>query len=154
MDATIPSIEIPDDADALRVRRPNRKINSRDSADRAQLRAELLVKLMMISFGEEMQIHLAHDRAETIRIVQLMFSVVPRNDAHFIVAIAFFSRHDGLEKPFVIEALGREFLSVRNDIDLFGFGTKDANDQIITDAMRTKNAKRIGMRAGEKCVHF
>ena len=64
MHAAIPKIEVTDHADALSVRRPDREVDTAHSADRAQLRAELLVDLEMIALGEEVQ---ATVRPEKVR---------------------------------------------------------------------------------------
>src|SRR5438270_13770598 len=56
----IPAVEIAHDADALRVRRPDREVNAPGVADLAQVRAELVVEPQMTSLGKQMQVHLAY----------------------------------------------------------------------------------------------
>ena len=45
IDAAIPAVEVANDADALRIRRPDRKVNAVLAPDRAKMRAELFVEL-------------------------------------------------------------------------------------------------------------
>ena len=104
IDAAIPAIEIADNADALRVRRPDREIDPVDAADRPKLRAEFLVNLQVIALGEEVQIHLAHDRPIGVRIVRESSVTVPADNADAIIQVALPSRQDRLEKTVRDEA--------------------------------------------------
>jgi 2-polyprenyl-6-methoxyphenol hydroxylase-like FAD-dependent oxidoreductase len=62
MKPPVPIIEIPDDADALRVRRPDREARAGDAVGRAQLRAELVENFPLIAFAEQEQIRFAERR--------------------------------------------------------------------------------------------
>ena len=42
----------------------------------------------------------------------------------------------------------------KNDSYFARIRSKDAHDKIITEAMRSENPERIGMRAGKKTVQF
>ena len=77
IDPAIPAVEIAHHADALRIWRPDCEINACRIADSAQMRAELFVNLPVLSFGEEMQIDLAHDRAVLIRIARRAAPIHP-----------------------------------------------------------------------------
>src|SRR5947208_15150747 len=84
MDPAIPTVEIANHADALRVRRPYREVNATGIADRAHMRGELIVNLPMMSFGEKMQIDLAHDRAVLIGIACQVMRSVPGGDSEMV----------------------------------------------------------------------
>src|SRR5436305_15044560 len=77
IDPAVPTVEIANHADALRARRPYREVNATGIADRAHMRAELVVNIPMLSFGEKMQIDLAHDRPVLIGIASQVTPSVP-----------------------------------------------------------------------------
>ena len=82
----------------------------------------------MLSFREKVKIHLAHDRAVTIRIVQRPFGAVPAHRAHAIIAMPSFFREDRLIKSVVVQFLGENFLSGwKHNRDLARIRTKHAN---------------------------
>ncbi len=155
MDAAIPAIEIAHHAHAVRVRRPDREIDAVHSADVAQLRAELLPELEIVALGKEMQIHLAHDRPVAIRVARHLLALVPRDHAHLVIQLPRFPRQHRLEKTLGMQPIGRHFLSARDrDPHLSRVRPKNADDEVFAHAMRTKNAKRIGVATGEKNVHL
>src|SRR5437879_678712 len=70
MKTSVPIVEIADDADALRVRRPDGEARAGNAVNRAQLRAELVVDFPLVPLAEEKQIRLAERRQEGIRIAR------------------------------------------------------------------------------------
>ncbi len=140
----------------MRIRRPDREVNSFLAADCAQLRAEFFVKLEMISLGEQVQIHLAHNRSIAIRIAPQVLGAVPAQHAQAIIAVAFFAGQDRAEKSILMNALGYDFWFAiwQSDAYFARIRPKNANDQIVADAMRTENAERIGMGRTEKRIQF
>ena len=56
MATPIPTVEVSDNTDAIRVRRPDSKRHSFCAADFSDVRAELLVDLLVSPLAEEMQI--------------------------------------------------------------------------------------------------
>src|SRR2546423_4118823 len=153
----IPAVEIADDADALRVRRPDSDIHASCIANRAKMRAELFVELLMIALGKQMQIHLAHDQAVAVGIADERRRFIPAGKVDVIVDVAFHSRKCRLEKSFGAQAFRSEALfrfSVDNDAHFFCVRAKYAHDQIVADAMRPEGAERIRVRAGKKDVQL
>jgi len=71
--AAIPVVEIADDGYALRVRRPYSEINAGRIADRPQMRAKFFINFPVLSFAEQMQIDVAHDRTVLIGIPRELF---------------------------------------------------------------------------------
>ncbi len=153
VDAAIPEIEIADHADAAGIRRPDREINSALAADLAQMRAKLVVKLLVISLREQVAIDLAHDRPVAVGIAQELLRAVKRNHLHEVGKIGRFVRHSRLVKPLDMEPLGRENLLLvfrRHDLDLLRLRAKNAHDQVIARLMRTEDLERIGMGSMQK----
>ena len=56
MPATVPGIEIADDAHALGIRGPHSEVHAFDPADRTRMGAQFVVALPMLAFAEQMQI--------------------------------------------------------------------------------------------------
>ena len=54
--ALIPTIEIADDGDLLRVRRPNREISAARAAVGDEMRAELVIQLKMAAFIKQVKV--------------------------------------------------------------------------------------------------
>jgi hypothetical protein len=71
--AAIPVVEIPDHADALRVRRPDAETDAGRALDRAKMRAELAVNIPVVALGVKMHVGLAEHAAERIRVALLPF---------------------------------------------------------------------------------
>src|SRR6476469_4014860 len=109
----VPPIEVADHADALSVRRPDGEISAFDVADLPEMRAELFVKLEMISLGEQMEIDLAHDEAVAVGIADDSGGSIPFREVNAIIGVTFHSGQGGLEKTFATELLGWEALLSR-----------------------------------------
>ena len=153
MDAAIPEIEIADHADASGIRRPNRKVSAAFAPDLAQMRAKLIVKPLVISLGEKVQIHLAHDRAVTVGIAQQLLGTVESDHFHEIGKVTRLVRHGRLVKSFDVQPLRRKNpgqIVCRHDLNLLRFRSKNADDQIIARAMRTEDVEWISMGTVEK----
>jgi hypothetical protein len=73
----VPVIEVTDDADPLRVRRPDGESRSGDAVDFAEVRAEALEGPQVRAFGEQPDVHLAEYRPETIGIIGFLNAVFP-----------------------------------------------------------------------------
>jgi hypothetical protein len=76
---------------------------------------------------------------------------------HVVIDVAFHSGQRRLEKSFGPETIRGETLfgfSMDIDADFFRVRTKDAHNEILTDAMRPENPERIGMRTGEEEIQL
>ncbi len=73
MHAAVPSIEIADDADPLRIRRPHRKVHTGDVADRRHVRAKLLPRAVMRALSKEVQIVVRQHLAVLIRVDHIAY---------------------------------------------------------------------------------
>ena len=70
MPSRIPTIEVPDNADAIRSRRPSGERNSALALVCDRVRAELVVDTQMLAFAEEMEIEIADGGRETADCVR------------------------------------------------------------------------------------
>ncbi len=148
VDAAIPEIEIAHHADAAGVRRPDREINSALAADLAQVRAEFVVELLVVSLREQVPVDLAHDRPVAVGIAQELLRAVKRNHLHEVRETGRFVRHGRLVKALDMEPLGRENLLPvfrRHDLNLLRLRAENANDQVLARTVRTEDAERIGV---------
>src|SRR5437868_11587351 len=157
MDPAIPTVEIANHADTLRVRRPYREVNATGIADRAHMRAELIVNLPMLSFGEKMQIDLAHDRAVLIGIACQVMRSVPGGDSEMVRKIPCCVPDSRAKETVLLDFLrcNRFFrMLVRHYLNLARIGPKGANLQIVPNSMRTQHSEGVGMGPSDKEVHF
>ena len=69
MDASVPRIEVADDAEAARIGRPDRERHSGDTAQLARMRAEHLVGPLVLEFAEQMEVEVAERGQKAVRIV-------------------------------------------------------------------------------------
>ena len=112
------------------------------------MRAKLVVEPFVISFGEEVQIHLAHDRSIAVGIAQEMLRAVEGEHFDEVGKVGRLVRHSRLVEPLDVEPVGRKNLLAivcRHDLDLLRFRPKNADDQILARAMRAENAEGISM---------
>src|SRR4029453_1063966 len=56
MPSAVPLIEVADDADSFRIRRPYRKVPAAYAVDHPQMRTELFIVAIMSALGHQMQI--------------------------------------------------------------------------------------------------
>src|SRR5262249_12666531 len=101
--------------------------------------AELVVNLPVLSFGEKMQVHLAHNGAVLIRIARGLLRPVPSRDTELIRDIARCARHGCAKESILVDALRRNRLlrfSIKNYVDRTRIWSKDSNLQIFANPMR------------------
>ena len=119
------------------------------------MRAEFLIEFPVLAFGEKMQVHFAHDRSVAIRIVQRALGAIPPNRAHAVIAVTFFPGQHRLEKSVVMNSFrGDLLLRWENNFYFACIRSKDANNQIVTHAMRTEDPEWIGMRSFDERLQF
>ena len=70
MRAPIPMVEVADDADALGVRRPDRKVHTGDAVNGRAMRSELLPRAIVGALAEQMEVEIGEDLTELVRVVQ------------------------------------------------------------------------------------
>src|SRR6185436_2890031 len=70
-EAAVPAIEVADDPDAARVRRPDGEGDAVDALVGSWMRAQDVIQPLVRSLGDEVEVDLADRRPEAIRIVAL-----------------------------------------------------------------------------------
>src|SRR5690606_20009641 len=73
--SSVPEIEIADDADPLRVGRPDHKAHAGNAVELHRMSAKLVVQAKMVAFAEQMEIVVRQDRRESIGVLELYFVV-------------------------------------------------------------------------------
>ena len=68
MDAAVPAIHYPDDADAFRGGRPDGEMSSGNPSDGVEMRAEFFVSVEVAAFADEMEIEVREEKREGVRI--------------------------------------------------------------------------------------
>src|SRR5438046_3809983 len=121
------------------------------------MRSELFIDFPVLSFGEEMQIDLTHNRAVLIRITRQLLRAIPRREAKMIIEVAHRAGHTRAKKTIAMNSLSgdrRSRWSIQNDVDLFCVRPKHADLQIIANAVWSQNAEWVGMGTGGKTFQF
>jgi len=71
VDASVPPVEVADDADARRVGRPDSEVHAVHAPPLEQVRAELVVDARVAAFAEEVEIEIGEDTPETVGILDV-----------------------------------------------------------------------------------
>ena len=71
MHTSVPPVEIPDDAEAISVGRPDREMHPGRGPDTDAVRAEALERPVVRAFPEQMQVEVRQHPSVTVRIVNL-----------------------------------------------------------------------------------
>ena len=119
------------------------------------MRAKFFVNFPVLSFGEEMQIDIAHNGAVLIRIPHELFCAVQFYEAELVRNVALRAGNCGAKEPFLIDSFRSRWLvrfSIEHDLDRARVRAKGSNLHIIADLVRTQHAKRIRMKASDKPV--
>ena len=67
--ATVPGVEVADDADTVRVGGPHHEHDAVDAVERAPMRAEPLVRIVVAALREQVQIVVGEGRRKPVRIL-------------------------------------------------------------------------------------
>src|SRR5262245_46840791 len=85
MDATVPAVEVADDAHALRTRGPDGEVDAGRGADDPPVRTELLERAVEGALTEEMQIEVAQHLPIPVGIVYLEHVSIDERDPESVV---------------------------------------------------------------------
>src|SRR6516225_11077075 len=86
MDTAVPAIEVTDHADAASAGGPDGKLDAADACEGDEVRAKLLVGVVMAAFAHEIQIKLGKDAGKSVRIVNLELFAVMGADLNSVQA--------------------------------------------------------------------
>src|ERR1043166_5506537 len=160
MKASVPVIEIADDADALRIRRPNGEARPRHAVNRAQLRAELVIDAAFVAFAEEIQVLLAQRWQKRIRIALTPWLAGVISDDEIVsINVLRLAAHT-LEHTGLVNALklNARFIALmhRLHFDVRGVRKKRANDdaRAVAERMHSQECVRRAMPDLDQTFQF
>ena len=108
----VPSVEVANDADPVRVRRPYRKGDALDTLMDQRMRSELAVARQVVALGEQMNVDLAKHWRKRIDVVEFVFGAAARHAQP--IAERLLAVGNCCEKETVavnLDGLGRNFAS-------------------------------------------
>src|SRR5215471_20293523 len=160
MDATIPAVEIADDADAPRRRGPNGEVDTDDPVNGFDVRAKLFVRVVMAAFGHEMKIEVAEEIRERKGIEEFERHAFVCAALNFVAAWfgcrSLAGRPSGFKKSF-----GAKFYRVGDfcrilkcEVGLICPGNEKANGPTVFYGMWAEQRKRIGKAGGQQSVNL
>src|SRR6202011_6338432 len=75
----VPSVEVANDADPVRVRRPYRKGDALDTFMHERMRSKLAVARQVVTLGEQMNVDLAKNGRKRIDVVEFVLGAAARH---------------------------------------------------------------------------
>ena len=151
MHAAVPPVEVADDADALRVRRPDAEVRALCITDAHQVRAELVVDAGVLALREQVAVVLGDDAAVAIGIVDLDRMPVRIDDAQPVVEDLRRRAEERFEHAGGIP-LHRRGLAGTDDVHPRGGRLVRADDDAVGAAMRPQNGEGVGMARARQRV--
>ena len=152
MHASIPAVEITDDADAPRVGGPDREVDAVGGADAYRMGAELVVEPGVFSLAEQIEIEVSEDAPVAIRVVDERGVSVGVLRLQPVVGDLVHTVEHDFEHARPVPALHPCRLRFGpHDAHLLGPRQHRADAEPALDEMRTEDGKRIGVpRAGDR----
>ena len=89
MNAAVPGVEVADDGDALRIRRPDGEVHTAHAAERHRVRAQPVVHFAQRALAEQVQVVIGDDAAEAVRVVEDGFTALLEPHMEAVVDAAF-----------------------------------------------------------------
>lgn len=129
MNAPVPVIEVTNDADTRRMRRPHRKRDAFHGPDLRHVRAEFVVDLFVPALGEQMQVQLADRRWKTVRVANRNLFIAAM-DVQLVSRNLLDTWDEDLKQSSGVGLLECQRLSAADDgFDAFGVRPEDTNYQ-------------------------
>ena len=152
--APVPVVEAAGDADAFRIRRPDRKACALDAVDRPDACAQFFVDLLVGAFTEQVKIHVPECLAEAVVVLDRV--AVPTRVRDLQQVVAFPWRHDADEQTARVHSLRlRKQFAVRVDeIDAAGMRLQRAHDAPVAGTMNAEQRERIRMPPLDERLKF
>src|SRR6476646_7099722 len=159
MDASVPAVEIADDADSFCRRRPDSEIDSGNAVDGLEVRAELFVGIVVAAFGHEVQVEIAELIREGRRVVDFERNAFVCAALNFIAA--GFGRGVLARRPRRFEkTFGAQLYRVgdfrgiaEGKICLIGPRNEESNGPAVLNGMWTQKRKWIGEPGAKKGIN-
>ena len=148
LDASIPSVEWPDHAGPSCVRRPDREVNATHAAHLVHVGAEFIVTAIMRAFAEQVQVKVAQDGCEGIRIVKFALRAVGALFVQTVSEYLVSAGECGLKKAGV-QLLHRRRHVLVQDTQCLRARPKCADDHcaaiVVSHDVRAQYGERISM---------
>ncbi len=142
MQAAVPRVEVADDGNRARVRRPHGERGAGDAVELADVRAELLVQLLVAALHDEMQVELAERRQERVRIAQRERVAVRILDLDLVLERQLRLREHRLPEAGGILQLRLD--GARLHAHRPRLGAERAHDDAAVRLVRAENGVRVG----------
>ncbi len=144
MAASVPIVEIADDADTPRVRCPDREGDAGDTADRTRVRSERIPEPKVRSLGDEVDVHVAENRPEAVRVLDLLAAVRGFDDERIIEGRSI--RQMGFEEAVAADALELEAFrsAALAEEDAGRLGHRGAHDDAAVRGVHPEIRERVG----------
>ncbi len=167
MDATVPAIEIANDAHAPGAGSPNSEVNATEAFEGNEMSAEFFVGVVMAAFAHEVQIELAENVRKSVGIVNLKGRPIVCSSLDFVTARGrsggSVGRPSGFEETLGVELHGVDDLSRRggsircgsgfeNDAGLRGPREKKPHNAVSLKKVRAEKGKGIGVAPGDQRI--
>ena len=143
--AAVPGIEVADDGNALRVRRPHREMHALDTFVLDGMGAQAVVELRVRAFADQPVVERTEHRPVRVRIVDEPGITLVRGAQ----PIRRSARNRALEKSGVVPARERRERRAiaRYDIDGSGAGNERPHDDAAVSLVDAEHRERVGMAA-------
>ena len=162
MDAAVPAIEIPHNADAQRVRSPDREMHASNALERLYVSAQLFVSVVVAAFAHEIEVKFREKKWKGVRVVGFPDVAIFVTKAEAVTGgwrrmVGGIGKR-GLEEALFAEARHgyRVGTVLQKDLGLHRARVKCANRPAATlrgiRGMRAQDAKGIGISRGQEGV--
>ena len=142
--APVPAIEVADDPNAARVRRPHAEADAGRALVRARVRPEDVVEPLVRALGDQVQVDVPERRREAIRVVELPGVAVGEAEADAIRELPGPQVRHEPRPQAVAHGLHRRDAAVRRDEPRgVGIGMEGANDRPVGGRVRAEDRVRV-----------
>src|ERR1051325_3451670 len=153
--ASVPVVEIADDAHARRMRGPHGERDPAHSSIFAYVRAELFIDALVSSLVKEMLVERSQCRKIGIRVALRKDFAVAIIDPELVRKDFTLISYEQLEETSRVRLDHRtRALSSDDELALFGIGSIGAQHHALGPRMSTQNRVRVRMRKAEQAVQF
>ena len=147
-EAAVPAVEVADDPDAARIRRPDREAHAGGALVRPGMGAQHVVQPLVRSLGDEVQVDLTDGRPVAERVVTLPGVAVGEREADPVAERARCEARDDPGPQPLAQRLHRLCPAVGSDqVDGGGIGMEGADDRPIAEGVRPEDGVRVVMLA-------
>src|SRR4051812_49009391 len=121
------------------------------------MRAKLFINFPVLSFREQMQIDVSHDRTVLVSIPCELLRAVHFKDAQMVRNVRLRGGDSGAKETFRIEPFRSDWIvrfAVEHYLDHTRIRAKGSDLQVIADFVRTQHLEGIGVKTADKFVNL